>query len=70
MASLAAFTGRPLTTLRAGLALKIVASLVKGLMPFRSLVAGFLTTTMRTSPGTTKMPFFFSSAGRWHLPTR
>jgi hypothetical protein len=61
-ASLAAFTGRPLITFRAGLALKTVGSLVKGLMPLRSLVAGFLTTTMRTSPGTMKMPFFFSSA--------
>src|SRR5208283_177479 len=56
-ASLAAFTGRPLTTLRAGFALKTVGSLVNGVMPLRSLVAGFLTTTMRTSPGTMKMPF-------------
>ena len=59
-ASLAAFTGRPLITLRAGLALNTVGSLVKGLMPLRSLVAGFFTTTMRTRPGTTKTPFFFS----------
>ena len=45
-ASLAAFTGRPLITLRAGLALKTVGSFVKGLMPLRSLVAGFLTTAV------------------------
>ena len=45
-ASLAAFTARALTTLRAGLAVKTVGSLVNGLMPLRSLGAGFLTTTM------------------------
>ena len=55
-ASLAAFTGRPLITLRAGLALNTVDSLVKGLMPLRSLVAGFLMTTKRMRPGTTKTP--------------
>lgn len=31
-----------MTIFRAGLALKIVGSLVKGLMPCRSLVAGFV----------------------------
>ncbi len=34
------FRGRILMTVRAGLALKIVSSLVKGLMPLRALVAG------------------------------
>ena len=62
MASLAALTGRPLMTLRAGLALKTVGSFVKGLMPLRALVAGFLTTTMRTGRERRTAPFFFSSA--------
>jgi hypothetical protein len=44
-ASFAAFTGRALTIFRAGFALNTVGSFVNGLMPFRSLVAGFLTTT-------------------------
>jgi hypothetical protein len=35
-ASLAAFTGRALTIFRAGFALKVVGSLVKGLMPWRA----------------------------------
>ena len=34
------FSGRTLTTVRAGLALNIVSSPVKGLMPLRALVAG------------------------------
>ena len=37
-ASLAALTGRILTILRAGLALKTVGSFVNGLMPWRALV--------------------------------
>src|SRR5664279_1526125 len=60
-ASLAALTARALTTLRAGLALKTVSRPVNGLMPLRSLVAGFFTTNMRQRPGTTKRAFFFSS---------
>jgi hypothetical protein len=44
-ASFAAFTGRAFSTLRAGFALKVIGSLVNGLMPWRSLVAGFLMTT-------------------------
>src|SRR5262245_22000347 len=60
-ASFAAFTGRALTIFRAGLALKTVGSFVNGLMPFRSLVAGFFMTTNLAKPGTTKAPFFFSS---------
>src|SRR4029079_342382 len=50
-ASLAAFTGRTLRLLRAGFALNTVGSLVKGLMPVRSLVAGFLMTTNLAKPG-------------------
>jgi hypothetical protein len=60
-ASLAAFTGRALMIFRAGLALNTVGSFVNGLMPFRSLVAGFLMTTNLAKPGTTKAPFFFNS---------
>ena len=37
MASLTALTGRPLTTFLAGLALKMVSSLVNGLMPLALL---------------------------------
>src|SRR5207253_1633193 len=60
-ASLAALTGRARTILRAGLALNIISSPVKGLVPFRALVAGFLTTTNLAKPGTRNTPFFFSS---------
>ena len=60
-ASFAAFTGRALTIFRAGLALNTVGSLVNGLMPSRSLVAGFLMTTNFAKPGTTKVPVFLSS---------
>jgi hypothetical protein len=48
---LAALTGRALTIFRAGLALNAVGSFVNGLMPFRSLVAGFLMTTNFAKPG-------------------
>src|SRR6202011_3631405 len=60
-ASFAAFTGRARMIFRAGLALNTVGSFVNGLMPFRSLVAGFFMTTNLAKPGTTKAPFFFSS---------
>jgi len=60
-ASLTALTGRALTIFRAGLALNTVGSLVKGLIPFRSLVAGFLRTTNFAKPGTMKELFFFNS---------
>src|ERR1700693_802998 len=60
-ATLAAFTGRALTILRAGFALKIVGSFVNGLMPLRSFVAGFLMTTNLANPGTRKAPDFLSS---------
>src|SRR5258708_40061090 len=60
-ASFAAFTGRALTILRAGFALKVIASPVKGLVPLRALVAAFLMTTNLAKPGTRNTPFFFSS---------
>src|SRR5665811_2027890 len=60
-ASLAALTGRARTIFRAGLALNIISSPVKGLVPLRALVAGFLMTTNFAKPGTRKTPFFFSS---------
>lgn len=47
--------------LRAGFALKVMASPVNGLVPLRALVAGFLMTTNLAKPGTTNAPFFFSS---------
>src|ERR1700730_17155517 len=55
-ASLAAFTGRALMIFRAGFVLKVIGSLVKGLMPLRALVAGFLTTTNLAKPGTRNAP--------------
>jgi hypothetical protein len=60
-ASFAAFTGRALMIFRAGLALNTVGSLVNGLMPARSLVAGFLMTTNFAKPGSRKAPVFLSS---------
>ena len=58
---MAALTARILSTLRAGLALNTVGSLVKGLMPWRAFVAGFFTTMNLASPGTTNAPLFLSS---------
>src|SRR5882757_10164474 len=49
------FNGRIFTTLRAGLALKVVSSFVKGLMPLRSLVAGLCCTTILQRPGIAKV---------------
>jgi len=60
-ASFAAFTGRALMIFRAGLALNTVGCLVNGLMPARSLVAGFLMTTNFAKPGSRKAPVFLSS---------
>src|ERR1700726_3654588 len=60
-ASLAALTGRARMIFRAGLALNTVGSLVNGLMPLRSLVAGFFITTNFAKPGTRNVPFFFNS---------
>ena len=49
------FSGRIFTTLRAGLALKVVSSFVKGLMPLRSFVAGLCCTTILHKPGIAKL---------------
>src|SRR5260370_5066603 len=60
-ASLAAFTGRALMIFRAGFALNIVGSFVKGLMPFLAFVAGFFVTTNLANPGGKKDPAFLWS---------
>jgi hypothetical protein len=60
-ASFAALTGRARTIFRAGLALNTIGSPLKGLVPLRALVAGFLITTNLAKPGTRKTPFFLSS---------
>src|SRR3981189_219794 len=60
-ASFAALTGRALTIFRAGLALNIIGSPLNGFVPWRALVAGFLTTTNLAKPGTRNTPVFFSS---------
>jgi len=60
-ASLTALTGRARTALLAGLAANVCGCLVKGLMPWRALVAGFFTTRNLAKPGIVKTPFFFSS---------
>jgi hypothetical protein len=48
--SLSFFSGRILTTLRAGLALNVVGSPVNGFVPWRSLVAGLCCTTILQTP--------------------
>ena len=53
---LSACNGRTLTTLRAGLALKIVSSFVNGLMPLRAFLAGIRLTTTFMRPGTCMTP--------------
>src|SRR5205823_14972083 len=50
------FKGIALTTLRADLALKVIGSLVKGLIPCLALVAGLRTTFSFRSPGMTNSP--------------
>src|SRR6266851_6964784 len=60
-ASFAALTGRALTIFRAGLALNIIGCPLKGFVPSRALVAGFLITTNLANPGSKKTPPFFSS---------
>src|SRR6476619_415097 len=54
--SFSAFSGRTLMTLRAGLALNMTSSLVKGLIPLRALVAGFWITVIFIRPGTANTP--------------
>src|SRR5258708_8090780 len=60
-ASLAALTGRALMIFRAGFALNIVGSFVKGLMPFLAFVAGFFLTNKFADSGTKKGPPLFCS---------
>src|SRR5687768_10940610 len=71
--SFRAFRGRTLTTRRAGLALNMTSSLVKGLIPLRALVAGLLITLIFIRPGTlntpgpflpTALPICFASASK------
>ena len=56
------FNGFIFTTLRAGFALKVVGSPVKGLIPLRALVAGFLTTVILYIPGWAKAQPAFTCA--------
>src|SRR5690625_1622114 len=51
----------------AGLALNVVSSPVKGLMPLRALVAGFLTVLILSRPGSTNSPAPFLC--RWRSMT-
>src|SRR5690606_25236500 len=50
------FSGRTLTMVRAGLALNMISSPVKGLTPLRALVAGFFTVVIFIRPGTVNSP--------------
>jgi len=50
------FNGRILTAILAGFALNIVSSPVKGLIPLRAFLAGFLTVTIFIKPGSTNSP--------------
>ena len=54
--SFRAFIGRSLITFRAGFALNICSTLVKGLIPLRALTAGFWITMTFSRPGTTNTP--------------
>ena len=54
--SFSAFSAVTLTTLRAGLALNIISSPVKGLTPLRALVAGLRFTRIFMRPGTVNWP--------------
>merc|ERR1711944_115167 len=60
MLALRAATGNALTIFLAGLALTMVILPKISLLP--ALVAGFMRVLMRQSPGTVKMPAFFTSA--------
>src|SRR3954463_2123923 len=59
--SLIDLIGRARTDLLAGFAANVIACLVKGLIPSRAFVAGFLTTRNFAKPGIVKTPFFLSS---------
>src|SRR5262249_23996608 len=60
-ASLIALMGRARTALLAGFAANVIGSLVKGLMPWRALVAGRFTTRHLAKPGSVNTPDFFIS---------
>src|SRR5262245_184511 len=51
------FSGARRIFLEAGFALNIISSLVKGLMPLRAFVAGFLTTFIFSRPGSVNTPW-------------
>src|SRR5690348_8122482 len=53
------FSGITRTFLLAGLALNIIFSPVKGLIPSRAFVAGFFTTFIFSRPGMVKRPLLF-----------
>ena len=57
--SLRALSGVIFTTLRAGFALNVVSSPVKGLIPLRSFVAGLRTTLILERPGIVKQSRYF-----------
>lgn len=54
--SLSFFRGRTLTTVFAGLALKVVSSPVKGFVPLRAFVAGFFWVVIFINPGRVNCP--------------
>ena len=60
---------RSFTTLRAGFALIVIFSPVKGLTPGRALVAGFFVTVILASPGIVNVPFLLEVL-RDHLVKR
>lgn len=54
--SFKAFKDCTFTTFRAGFALNMAGSPVKGFMPLRALVAGFRTTLILSRPGKVNIP--------------
>ena len=54
--ALSFFNANIFTEVRAGFALNIISSLVKGLMPLRALVAGFLIVFILSNPGRVNSP--------------
>ena len=55
------FSGKTLTVLDAGLALKTHGSPVNGFLPLRAFVAGLLFNFMFNMPPNLKLPVFFNS---------
>ena len=64
-------SGRARIFFEAGFALKVILSPVKGLMPSRALVAGFLTTLNLATPGIVtfglRSQLIFVALGAWFL---